>query len=166
MSDSPRIYVMDSSSLIAMEKYYLRDHFIKFWNNFNGLISKDQIKTPEEVFDEIKRKSDELYEWMEHNRGKLLSKATPFSSVKVGEMVTQFPKMCKVNAPRTKADPFVIACALDMRDGGQFRFDPISPVVVTEESPGKNEKIPDACRYYDMEYIPVPEIIKENKWFF
>jgi hypothetical protein len=168
MSDVPRIYVMDSSSLIAMEKYYLRGHFIKFWKNFNELIAKDQIKTPEEVFDEVKRKSGELHEWMEHHRGKLLSKATTFSAGKVSEMVVEFPKMCKPNSPKTKADPFVVACAVDMRDGEQFRFDEISPVVVTEESPttGKKEQIPDACKYYDMEYISVPTVIIENKWFF
>jgi len=166
MPNSPRIYVMDSSSLIAMEKYYLLGRFVRFWDRFNGLVAKGQIKVPQEVFDEIKRKSVELYTWLDSNRGKILANATTFSGEKVAEMVIQFPRMCKVNSTKTKADPYVIACAVDMRDGEQIRFDTISPVVVTEEVPGTGEKIPDACKYYRMEWIPVPTIIIENDWFF
>jgi hypothetical protein len=152
-----------------MEKYYLRKHFVTFWNNFDKLISNDQIKSPEEVFIEIKRKDDNLYRWMEKNKARIYAKATSYSSKKVSEMVIRFRSMCKPNALKTKADPYVIACALDIRDGDQVKMYPVSPVVVTEESPGEKnneQKIPDACNFYKMEWISVPIIIQENNWFF
>jgi Domain of unknown function (DUF4411) len=55
------IYCIDTSALIAAwhERYPI-ENFPPFWDKIDGLISKDRLVAPIEVFNETAKRSDEL----------------------------------------------------------------------------------------------------------
>ena len=54
------VYVIDSSSLIELNKHNAMDVFVSVWDNISQLIKNDRLVAPKEVFNEIKNYDDTL----------------------------------------------------------------------------------------------------------
>jgi hypothetical protein len=59
------IYCVDTSSLIAAwQERYPIENFPKFWDRMDSLVKDGRLISPIEVFNEIKKRSDDLHDWL------------------------------------------------------------------------------------------------------
>jgi len=166
-------YVIDTSSLIDMNMYYPMSVFKSVWQQCEGLIHEGRLASPIVVFDEIERKDDELKAWAQEHNGSLFHEYTPYLLEQVGVILKEFPKLINSAHEHEQADPFVIAMALDRRDGPQQTLDNYHVYVVAEEKmpPAqgkrpKKTKIPEVCQYFGLPYISMVEMIVNEGWKF
>ena len=104
-------YCIDTSSLIAAwEERYPIDHFPNFWKLFEGAIKDGKLSAPAPVLDETKRKSKELYEWLEDRDG-LFVDLDEALQLEVKQILVKHPRLVMEKKQRYAADPFVIALA-------------------------------------------------------
>lgn len=133
------------------------DIFPAYWEGIERLIRSREIVSPIEVLFEIKKKQDELREWLD-NRNNCFLELDDAQQAATSEILVRFPELVKAKKFRTDADPFVIALA---RVGNH--------VVVTEEVATRNMKrpnIPDVCGIYGIRCVNVVQFIREQGWVF
>ena len=62
-------YIMDSSSLIELNRHNPIDIFPSVWKNMESLISKGFLVAPAEVLYEITERDDQLAKWVKTQTG-------------------------------------------------------------------------------------------------
>ena len=62
-------YIMDTSSLVELNRHNPIDVFPSVWNNLESLTKKGFLGAPLEVLSEIKERDDELAKWAKKNNG-------------------------------------------------------------------------------------------------
>jgi hypothetical protein len=151
------IYCVDTSSLIAAwQERYPIDNFPKFWDRMDGLIEGGRLISPIEVFNEIKKRSDELHGWLKSRKEGMFRELDDDMQIEVASVLRQFPRLVADKKLRTSADPFVIA--LVRITGHQL---------VTEEKPTFNlnrPNIPDVCAQLSLSTIGILQVIQREKW--
>ena len=165
MADDP-FYVIDSSSLIDMKLYYRMSSFKTLWVRINDLIRQGRLAAPMAVLEELEYKSDELTAWAQEHNESFFYSDSEYSLGQVSRILKQFPNLIDPNREREQADPFVIALALDRRDGPQQTFNRFNVCVVTEERinshrGGKTQKtkIPEVCDFFKIPCFSMVEMI-------
>jgi hypothetical protein len=84
------IYCVDTSSLIAAwQERYPIENFPKFWDRMDGLIVDGRLVSPVEVFNEIKKRSDELHGWLKSRKD---------------SMFRSWMTMCRLRSPTSCSD--------------------------------------------------------------
>jgi len=151
------IYCVDTSSLIAAwQERYPIENFPKFWDRMDELIGEARLVSPIEVFNEIKKRSDELYGWLKDRKDGIFRELDDQVQVEVANVLRRFPRLVADKKLRTSADPFVIALA--RITGHQL---------VTEEKPTGNlnrPNIPDVCAQLSVSTIGILQLIQREKW--
>ncbi len=151
------IYCVDTSSLIAAwQERYPIENFPKFWDRMGGLIEDGRLISPIEVFNEIKKRSDELHGWLKSRKGAIFRELDDDVQIEVANVLQRFPRLVAEKKLRTSADPFVIALA--QITGHQ---------VVTEEKPTgslNRPNIPDVCAQLSLSTIGILQLIQQEKW--
>lgn len=151
------IYCVDTSSLIAAwQERYPIENFPKFWDRVDGLIGDGRLISPIEVFNEIKKRSDELQGWLKSRKDRIFRELDAEVQVEVANVLQRFPRLVGEKKLRTSADPFVIALA--RVTGHQL---------VTEEKPSgslNRPNIPDVCSELSLAPIGVLQVIQREKW--
>ena len=56
-------YIIDSSSLVKLNRYNPLDVFPSIWKNLEKLASNNRLLAPKEVLNEIKEDDDQLSKW-------------------------------------------------------------------------------------------------------
>ncbi|XOB63844.1 DUF4411 family protein (plasmid) [Campylobacterota bacterium DY0563] len=155
-----RIFVIDTSALIDMKRWYPREAFPELWEKIERMVNDGEIIAPQEVLYEIERGDDELKEWCKEN-------AKMFVDVDY-QMIEVFNKVRdkydkkeweKHSEEEYWADPWVISLAVSteiIKDVGKEH-----PVIVTSENQVKPNKIPTIAREFGIESINVPQFMKE-----
>lgn len=158
------IYIIDSSSLIDLKKYYPIDIFQGIWNNLENLIINRRLFSSIEVLKEISRGDDELKDWC--NQHKTIFK--PINSkitMQTQEILDRFPELGDIDRTTPIADPFLIALALE-RDPQQTLIEK-RKVIVTEEKSKRNKiNIPYVSNQYGIESSNIIELFRKEKWTF
>ncbi|MGD0479158.1 MAG: DUF4411 family protein [Terracidiphilus sp.] len=151
------IYCVDTSSLIAAwQERYPIENFPKFWDRMDGLVKEGRLVSPIEVFNETKKRSDELHGWLKSRRDGMFRELDDDVQIEVAEVLQRFPRLVGDKKLRTSADPFVIALA---RITGHQ--------VVTEEKPTGNlnrPNIPDVCAQLSLSTIGILQVIQRERW--
>jgi hypothetical protein len=151
------IYCVDTSSLIAAwQERYPIENFPKFWDRMDGLINEGRLISPIEVFNEIKKRSDDLHGWLRSRKDGVFRELDDEVQIEVANVLQQFPRLVGDKKLRTSADPFVIALA--RITGHQL---------VTEEKPTGNlsrPNIPDVCAQLSLSAIGILQVIQREKW--
>ncbi len=57
------IYCIDTSSWIDAKTFYSIRNWPSFWDKLDALVTNKQIISPHEVYDELKQKDDEVFNW-------------------------------------------------------------------------------------------------------
>jgi hypothetical protein len=166
-------YVIDSSSLIDMKLYYRMSSFKTLWERCNELIRQGRLAAPVAVLEELEHKSDELTEWAQGQSEAFFYPDSEYSLKQVGLILARFPNLIDPNREHEQADPFVIALALDKRDGPQQTFEQYEVCVVTEERvdlrrTGKvrKTKIPEVCEFFKIHCFSMVDMIEREGWEF
>jgi hypothetical protein len=157
------VYCVDTSSWIDAKEWYSLVNLPSFWNKLDSLVNKQRIISPHEVYDELKRKDDEVFKWV--NQHKQIFKVLDDEQVAVArEIMTNYPKLIDEQKEYPDADPFVIALAIVenknlLLKGGKC-------LLVTSEKPGsqRKPKIPDVCIAHNIGYLRINTLIPREGW--
>ena len=158
-------YIIDSSSLIELNKHNAMDVYVSVWKNISELIQDDRLIAPREVLKEIQDYDDTLAKWAKKQK-KLFKAPTARQIQVVQEILKDFPALIDVNAKHS-ADPWVIALAIELSSQSQQTLFKIKRIVVTEEKlRGNKVKIPFVCGQKSVECIDIVEMFRTEGWKF
>jgi hypothetical protein len=139
-------------------RWYPPTLFPSLWKKIDELIAAALLVSSEEVYHELERKTDDLFEWAKARRQLFLALDQPVQTA-VTEVLAQFPRLVDSRTGKSFADPFVIATAQITKT-----------IIITGEtatgSPERRPKIPDACAHYGIECLNLVELIRREGWKF
>lgn len=159
------VYIIDSSSLIELNKHHAMDVFVSVWKNISELIKNDRLIAPREVLKEIENFDDSLAKWAKKQK-KLFKNPNSRQIKIVQEILKEYPSIVNIDA-RNSADPWVIALAIEQSTNPQQTLFQIKRIVVTEEKlRGNKVRIPYICQNKDIESIDVVDLFRTEGWKF
>ena len=168
MTSVKNYYVIDSCSLIELNRKYPIDIFPPVWQKIESLIDKGFLVSPKEVLKEIEKGDDHLKEWSK-KQTKLFKDLTVKQIKIVQEILAKYPKWLNEDSLTPIADPFVIGLAIDMETDIQKTLSETikKRIVVSEERiSGKQTKVPYVCQEYNIECIFLIEMFRKEGWVF
>lgn len=151
-------YCVDTSGwLDGWQRHYPPDVFPTLWTKIDALVQSGEIIASEEVYVELERKSDELHKWIQA-RKQMLVPLEEQIQVRAAMLLGEYPRLVDTLRGRSKADPFVIATAIERK----------AVVVTGEILTGNLEKprIPDVCQVKGIRCINFLQMIRELKLTF
>ena len=158
-------YIIDSCSLMELNRHNPLDVFPSVWEKIEDLINKDLLVAPKEVLNEINEGDDKLAKWAK-KQNKLFKYPTNKQIDIVREILNKFPSLVKENR-KYDADPWVIALAVELATSTQKTLISIKRIVVTEEKiRGNKVKIPFVCQKYEIESIDIIDMFRKEGWTF
>ncbi len=122
-------YIIDTSSLIELNKYNPMDVYPGVWAKIEQLINSNRLVAPKEVFNEIEQTDDSLSAWSK-TQSKMFIEPTIRQIKIVKDILDKYPSLIKIDR-RYDADPWVIALAIDLIDNPQQTLHTIKRIVVT-----------------------------------
>lgn len=158
-------YIIDSCSLMELNRHNPLDVFPSVWEKIEDLINKDLLVAPKEVLNEVNEGDDKLAKWAK-KQNKLFKDPTNKQIDIVREILNKFPSLVKENR-KYDADPWVIALAVELATSTQKTLISIKRIVVTEEKiRGNKVKIPFVCQKYEIESIDIIDMFRKEGWTF
>jgi hypothetical protein len=158
-------YIMDSSSLIELNRHNPIDVFPSVWRNMESLISKGLLVAPTEVLHEISERDDQLAKWAKEQNDFFRDPTEKQIEILKG-ILKDYPSMVREDR-KYDADPWVIALAIEMTTDTQQTLIPIKRIVVTEEKlRGEKIRIPFVCQKYNVVSIDIIEMFRVEGWKF
>jgi hypothetical protein len=161
------LYLLDANTLItAKNDYYGMDRVPEFWSWLVHQAGLENIKLPQEIYDELADKStvkadrDELAVWVDHSEIRpviLLGEEPDMDHVSRVTYNGYTPNPTDADLIKMGADPILVSYAL--RDIGN------RTVVTTEGSRpsrrGANRHVPDVCEVLGVRCINTFQLLKE-----
>jgi len=158
-------YIIDTSSLICLAEKYPENIFKTLYRNINGAINKNIIKAPYQVFNEIKKKDDFLYNWLKQYKTKFIINMDEDIMNIASNIINKSPELIKNKGLESTeddpADPYIIAIAITFKEN-LYREE---VKIITEEGQKKNH-IPDIAKKYGINSIKILEFFRKMKWEF
>ncbi|HYG24679.1 MAG TPA: DUF4411 family protein [Verrucomicrobiae bacterium] len=151
-------YCVDTSGwLDGWQRHYPPDVFPTLWAKIDALIASGEIISSEEVYLELERKSDDLQDWIKARKQMLVALDEPIQ-LRAVALLSEYPRLVDTLRGRSKADPFVIATAIERN----------AVVVPGEIISGNLEKprVPDVCQVKAIRCINFLQMIRELKLTF
>lgn len=153
-------YSLDTSSLVtAWWRHYPPDVFEPVWTHVDGLIRSGVVRASKEVFAELERQDDDLFQWCKEREDTLFIDLIEELQDAVIALQARYPKL--VATGRNKADPFVIALAT---------LSSPALIIVTEEGQqsGSDNRpnIPFICRKENLISRPFIALLRETGFRF
>ncbi len=161
-------YIIDTSSLIELNKKYPIDVFPSLWKRVEDLINKGILISHREVLKEISQQDDSLKKWASSQKN-FFKGITKRQIGIVKEILKKYPALIKPNSESGGADPFLIALAVESGISTQKElFLSIKrKLIVTEEKiRGNRIRIPFICKDYGIDCIDIIEMYREEGWSF
>ena len=152
------LYCVDTSGwLDGWQRHYPPDVFPTLWSKIDGLITTGEIISSEEVYIELERKGDDLHDWIKA-RKKMLVPLDEDIQIRATTLLAEYPRLVDTLRGRSKADPFVIATAMERN----------AEVVTGEIISGNLDKprIPEVCQVKNIRCISFLQMIRELKLTF
>ena len=149
-------YCCDTSALVELYDTYPPDIFTKLWENFEDLIANGYLHAVFEVYKELSAVDDFLFDWGKKHKN-IFKDLDSRQIDKVKEILNEFPNLLDFNKTNTDADPFIISHAICEN----------CKVITVEKHSSDNAKrikIPNVCDYYEIEYIDLKGLFREQKW--
>lgn len=151
------VYSVDTSALIhGWRRIYRPRNFCFVWDRLRVLIEENRFKASIEVYNDLKKKDDELFEWCKEHRDKLVIDIDDDIQAHVSRIMRAYPRLVDTVKGRSVSDPFVIALAASTNP---------MMTVVTEEYSGK-VRIPDVCNAEKIDYCGLADLIEREDWDF
>jgi len=158
-------YIIDTSSLIELNKHNPMDVYPGVWEKIEQLINSNRLVAPKEVFNEIKQTDDSLFAWSKTQSKMFIEPAIRQIEI-VKDILDKYPSLIKIDR-RYDADPWVIALAIELITKPQQPLFTIRRIVVTEEKlRGNKIKIPLVCEKFTIESIDIIDMFRVEGWKF
>ena len=158
-------YIIDTSSLVKLNKDNPLDVFPSIWRNLETLAKNDRLIAPREVLNEINLNDDQLSKWAK--KQKKMFKSPTIEQIRiVQDILKEHPSLIDINR-KFDADPWVIALAIELATCSQKTLVTIKRIVVTEEKlRGNKIRIPFVCNAYHVESIDIINLFRTEGWKF
>lgn len=158
-------YVIDTSSLVELNKHNPIDIYPSVWNKMEELVKKGRLVAPREVLFEIELMDDQLKDWSREQNKMFVEPADRQIEI-VKEILRKYPSLIDINR-KYDADPWVIALTVEMVTDPQRTLTEIKRIVVTEEKiRGNRIRIPLICKDYNVEFLDIIGMFREEGWRF
>lgn len=158
-------YIIDTSSLIELNKHNPMDVYPGVWQRIEQLINTGRLLAPKEVFYEIRNIDDQLHSWSK-THDNLFVEPTYEQIEIVKKILEKYPSLIDINR-KYDADPWVIALAIELVNNPQMTFIKIKRIVVTEEKlRGNRIRIPFVCIDNKIEFLDIIGMFREEEWKF
>jgi pentatricopeptide repeat protein len=145
-------YSIDSSSLIAIrETFGSAADRNRAWAFLESLAKRGRLRVAEQVFDEMEKGEEDDLERLQALDERCIVRITPELGIRAGRIASRFQGMSKPRKNPDKADPWVIAAAMEM-----------NLTVVTEERPG-SKSIPTACKNLGVDCIDLRGLVERER---
>lgn len=145
-------YVIDTCSLLALNRVYPLDVVPGAWDAINELAESGIVISSNEIYLELENQDDNVFIWAKNHKQIFLPLQRDIQE-KATEILRSFPTLIDVFQSKSSADPFLIATAIVH-----------SCSVVTEEKPtgpdSKKVKIPNVCRSLNVPCINFLEMMR------
>jgi len=176
MHETENLYIIDSSSLIELQRRYPSDIFPSVWEHIHELAFAGRLIAPIEVKKELLEGYDILLQWVtDHDF--VFKEFDDDLIVKTQEVLGQFPRIADSESDKLyHADPFVVSLALAMKKQPQQTLITYKIWVVTNEKgklsgnpnlhPNNMKKIPDVCAHLGIDCIDHFGMFREENWLF
>lgn len=176
MHETENLYIIDTSSLIELQRRYPSDIFPSVWEHIHDLAVARRLIAPIEVKKELLEGYDILLKWVtDHDF--IFREFDENIIVKTQDVLRRFPRIADSESDKLyHADPFVVALALAMKEQPQQTLIKYWICVVTEEKgklmgtpnlhPNNMKKIPDVCSHYGINCIDHFGLFREENWLF
>jgi hypothetical protein len=151
-------YSIDTSAILdGWSRYFPPDVVPGLWVNLEKMIIDGKLIATEEVYIEIKKKSDELYAWAKKNHQMFLPIDDKIQ-IAVTSILKDHKRLIDTRRNRSGADPFVIALA---------KTNNCKVITGEHKSNSLNRPhIPDVCEALGIEWINIWDLCREQKWKF
>lgn len=126
------------------------------WAKIDELITNGEVGATEELYQELKKKGDDVFKWVQARKKALLVAHIPAIQTAATAILASHPKLVNPDRNRSGADPFVIAVA-------QVN----GCAVVSGERPStslKKPKVPDVCKALGVTCISLVELMRQQNW--
>jgi len=158
-------YIIDTSSLIQLNKHNPMDVYPGVWQKMQGLVNSGRLLAPTEVLNEASKYDDSLFEWAK-KQDKMFVEPTQKQIEIVRDILSKYPSLIRLDR-QYAADPWVIALAIEMAQGPQQTLYAVKRIVVTEEKlRGNVIRIPFVCDKYNIEAIDILDMFRIEGWKF
>ncbi|MHA1185308.1 MAG: DUF4411 family protein [Candidatus Heimdallarchaeota archaeon] len=158
-------YIIDTSSLINLSRYNPIDVYPTVWRNLTNLRKRGLLHSSIEVYNEVSRKDDSLKDWVKANKQMFIEESATQLQF-VSEILSKYPSIVDVER-RFEADPWLIALALEMRTDAQQKLTLEKIIIVTDEKlKGNKVRIPFICQNYDLDFLNIFDMFREEGWKF
>jgi hypothetical protein len=161
MPKNDTIYVFDASTFMHFQRTQPPDIYPGLWEGLACLVKEGRLITSKLVLEEARRGDDTLPQWIA-NHERMLKEKTQVQTLKVGEILRDFPNLINSSSEHEQADPYVIALAFG--EDNLTRF--YEYAVVTQESFRKENKIPFVCSRLSVKCIDALEFLRREGWIF
>jgi hypothetical protein len=160
MQEKSTVYCIDTSSLLhAWRRAYPPKRFGGLWKAIEALIDEGRLVATIEVYHELKKKDDEVFEWAKLRKEAMFHEIDDNVQAEVVRIMQAYPKLVDTGKGKSGGDPFVIAQALAAEP---------HLIVVTQEAGGndKSPRIPYVCDREGVRHIDLLTLIEEEDWSF
>jgi hypothetical protein len=165
MSENNPVYIFDTSAIIDMHKFYPINRVLPYWRNVEISINNGKFRMPFLVFEDISRKDDLVKDWFNQRKLKVIIPQSDSQNRYVKKIEADYPNLVNYRFARINADPFVIACGLEILDGNQVTFgSKQTPIIVAQEGERKKDTIPKVCRNLNLNCITIDQLWENEDW--
>ncbi len=164
--EKKNFYIIDSCSLIDLNRHNPIDIFPSLWKKLGELIKSEMMISHIEVFNEITQQDDKLTEWLKDYKYMFRNFSEKQAEI-VKEILKKHPSFVKRDS-KYDADPWIVALAKETQSNPQKTlFYNIKRLVVTEETlRGNKIKVPFVCNEFGIDCINRFEMIRHEGWRF
>ena len=153
---TPYKYIIDASSIISQKnnEKHRRQVYKKMWEQIEKYMEKQIIVTCSEIAEEVKDK--DIKNWLTTHNCIILDIDDEIQH-NVRKIVTEHFKMIDFSEKKgsSSGDAFLIATAIKY-----------NLIIITEENPIKQNKIPQICKNYNIETLNITEFCEKEGWVF
>ncbi|MGQ0656804.1 MAG: DUF4411 family protein [Chromatiales bacterium] len=161
-------YCLDTSALFdAGIRWYPPDIFPSFWDRLDKLIESGRLKIPTLVAREATKKTHTVAQWVKRNmQDHPEAFVEPDHDIQAAlrQISNTFPGWTAKG--RNQADPFVVATAMAKGWSVVTGEHPSSKLPFANPAKQHKLRIPNVCQQFNVDWIGIPDLIKEEKWTF
>jgi hypothetical protein len=148
-----RRYCIDTSSLVALKRYYPRKSLRALWDLLEQLADDGRLIAPHEVRRELDQVEDEMKAWAKARSGIFV----PIDSEQgdaLREIQVEFPGVSASAKPGPHADPWCLALSLVLTRAGEELY------LINEEkdTATKSDKIPYVARHFKIQWARLLDV--------
>jgi hypothetical protein len=123
------------------------------------LVGEGRVKSPPEVWDELKR-CHNVIAWIGSHRKEIVLSIGDGEYLRlVGEIAFRFPQMCATRGSRERADGYVVAMGTHLNRMTNRRHHVVAAETAVDQP---RRKIPTACEVYQVPYDSIIDMLRRE----